>query len=270
MPIIQTNNGNFHYESFGQGQPILFLHGSGASWKMWKPQIESFSDEYQMILLDYRGHGESIKTFPNNVYDYDLIVSDIISFLNALGLSQLHIIGVSQGAVLATLVAIHHPSYIKKLVISNSYSEFPTKTSEWVLQLSNFIFSLLPYSTIINLMMKIYKNEPYTQQILRESFSIDKKMLLMMKTAKFPVHTSLLHRIQSPTLILSGAGEVVSGVDEGKAGKTIHKYIPNSTLALFQDAFDPLNVMKKDIFNEMVLDFLKDSPLHEYTNVLYG
>ncbi|MGG2016306.1 alpha/beta fold hydrolase [Bacillus sp. S10(2024)] len=270
MPILQTKNGEFHYESFGQGEPLLFLHGSGASWKMWKPQIESFSKEYQMILLDYRGHGESIKTFPGNVYDYDLIVFDIISFLDTLGLTSLHVIGVSQGAVLATLIAIHHPSYVKKLIISNSYSEFPTKTSKWVLQLSNFIFSLLPYSTIIDLMMKVYKHEPYTQQILRDSFSIDKKMLLMMKRAKFPVHTSLLHLVQSPTLILSGAGKVVTGVDEGKAAKTIHKYIQNSTLALFQDAFDPLNVMKKDIFNEMVLDFLRDASLHEYDEVSYA
>ncbi len=59
-----------------------------------------------------------------------------------------------------------------------------------------------------------------------------------MKKAKFPVHTSLLHLIHSPTLILSGAGKVVTGVDEGKAAKTIHQHIPNSTLALFQDAFD--------------------------------
>ncbi|WP_243765342.1 hypothetical protein [Bacillus arachidis] len=70
-------------------------------------------------------------------------------------------------------------------------------------------------------MMKFYKHEPYTQQILRDSFSIDKKMLLMMKKAKFAVHTSLLHLIQFPTLILSGAGKVVIGVDEGKVALTV-------------------------------------------------
>ncbi|WP_020059928.1 hypothetical protein [Bacillus sp. 123MFChir2] len=57
-----------------------------------------------------------------------------------------------------------------------------------------------------------------------------------------------------------------TGDDEGKTAKTIHKHIQNSTLALFQDAFDPL----KDIFNEMVLDFLRDSSLHEYGEVSYA
>ena len=89
-----------------------------------------------MILLDYRGHGESRKTFPGNVYDYDLIVSDIISFLDTLGHIPLHVIGVSQGAILATLVAIHHPSYVKnwsfliaivnsQLKLLNGYFNFP-------------------------------------------------------------------------------------------------------------------------------------------------
>lgn len=269
MPILHTKNGEFHYKTFGHGEPILFLHGSGASWKMWEPQIDAFSKEYKMILLDYRGHGESIKHFPNDIYDYDLLVSDIISFLDTLGSSRIHVIGVSQGAVLASLLAIHHPSYVKKLVISNSYSEFPNQTSKWVLHVSNFIFSLLPYSTIIDLMMKVYKNDLYTQQVLRNAFSIDKKILLMIKKAKFPVHTSLLHHIQSPTLILSGAGKVMTGIDEGKAARTIHKHVPNGTLALFHNAFDPLNVMKKEIFNEMVLAFLKNSPLKEYVEVTY-
>ena len=162
MPIIKTKTVNFTTSLLDKGNQS-FLHGSGSSWKIWKPQIESFSKEYQMILLDYRGHGESRKTFPGNVYDYDLIVSDIISFLDTLGHIPLHVIGVSQGAIRD--ISSHSSSFLcKKLVISNSYSEFPTKTSKWVLQFSNFIFSLLPYSTIIDLMMKFYKHEPYTQQ----------------------------------------------------------------------------------------------------------
>ncbi|WP_242220027.1 alpha/beta fold hydrolase [Bacillus cereus group sp. BfR-BA-01380] len=270
MAVVKTRNGEFHYKCFGKGEPILFLHGSGACWKMWEPQIESFSKQYKMILMDYRGHGDSIKTFPNNKYSYELIVSDIVAFLDELHISNLHVIGVSQGAILGTLLAIHYPSYVKKLVISNSYSEFPSQASKWILHLSNFIFSLLPYTKIINMMMKVYKNDDYTQKILRNSFSIDKKMLLMIKKAPFPTHTHLLHQIQSETLILSGAGKIVTGIDEGKAGRTIYKNVANGKLALFQNAFDPLNVMKKDIFNEIVLDFLSNVPFKRYSEVTYG
>jgi len=46
MPKVKANNITIHYEIKGQGTPILFLHGSGASWKMWKPQFEAFSSSY--------------------------------------------------------------------------------------------------------------------------------------------------------------------------------------------------------------------------------
>ncbi|MFE3574827.1 hypothetical protein [Lysinibacillus sp. NPDC059133] len=133
--------------------------------------------------------------------------------------------------------------------------------------MSNFIFSLLPYHTIINLMMKFYKGDPYTQRILRESFSIDKKMLLAMKKAPFPTHTDQLYRIKSPTLVMGGEGKVITGVDEGKGSRIIFNHIQNAKLALFKNAFDPLSTMSRDIFNEMIIDFLEDKPLQQYKDV---
>jgi len=210
-----------------------------------------------MIMPDYRGHGDTTKEFPNNKYDQHIIVEDIKCFLDVLGISKIHVIGVSQGGQLATLLAIKYPTYIDKLVISNSYSEMPTIAASWVLSISNFIFSLLPYSTIINIMMKFYKEDPYTQRILRESFSIDKKMLLAMKKAPFPTHTDQLHRIKSPTLVMGGEGKVITGVDERKGSRTIFNQIRNAKLALFKNAFDPLSTMRRDIFYEMIIDFLE-------------
>lgn len=267
MPKVNANGITIHYEIKGQGTPILFLHGSGASWKMWEPQFEAFTSRYQMLMPDYRGHGETTKEFPNNEYDHHIIVEDIKCFLDVLEISKIHVVGVSQGGQLATLLAIKYPTYVDKLVVSNSYSEMPTIAANWVLTISNFIFSLLPYRTIINLMMKFYKDDAYTQQILRESFSIDKKMLLAMKKAPFPTHTDQLHRITSPTLVMGGEGKVMTGVDEGKGSRTIFNHIQHAQLALFKNAFDPLITMRRDIFNEMITDFLEDKPLKQYKDV---
>lgn len=220
-----------------------------------------------MIMPDYRGHGETTKEFPNNEYNHHIIVEDIKCFLDMLGINKVHIVGVSQGGQLATLLAIKYPTYVNKLVISNSYSEMPTIAASWVLSISNFIFSLIPYDTIIDLMMKFYKDDPYTQRVLRKSFSIDKKMLLAMKKAPFPTHTNQLHQIQSPTLVMGGEGKVITGVDEGKGSRTIFNHIQNAKLALFKNAFDPLSTMRRDIFNEMIIDFLEDKPLKQYNDV---
>lgn len=144
----------------------------------------------------------------------------------------------------------------------------PTVAAGWLLSISNFIFSLLPYRTIVNLMMKFYKDDPYTQRILRNSFLIDKKMLLAMKTAPFPTHTNELYRIQSPALVMGGEGKVMTGIDEGKGSRTIYNHINHATLALFRDAYDPHSTMRRDIFNETIIDFFEDRPLRAYNDVV--
>lgn len=90
-------------------------------------------------------------------------------------------------------------------------------------------------------------NSQSRQRILRESFSIDKKMLLAMKKASFPTHTDQLHQIKSSTLVMGGEGKVISGVDERKGSQTIFNHIHNAKLALFKNAFDPLSTMRRDI-----------------------
>jgi 3-oxoadipate enol-lactonase len=267
MPSVNVNGAKINYEILGKGPAILFIHGSGVSWKMWEPQFKDFSKHFKMILVDLRGHGESSKEFPNGRYDHFVIAEDMKEFLDAIGEKCVHVVGVSQGAQIATLLAIKHPEYVDKLVIANSYSEFPTKTSKWILDISNFIFSLMPLKLIWLLMLRVYKNEPYTKEILSKTFSIDKKMMLAMKTAPFPTHTHLLDKISSPTLVMGGAGKVV-GVDEGKGSTIIYNNMSqNVTLALFKGAFDPLTTMRKEIFNEMVLDFLFNRKLKNYEGV---
>ncbi|UNL86801.1 alpha/beta fold hydrolase [Priestia koreensis] len=268
MPKVQANGIFINYEVRGEGEPLLLLHGLGASWKMWVPQIDYLSRYFKLIMIDMRGHGQTSKYFPNNKYNTLLLAEDIKFFLDALGIKKVNMLGVSQGAVVAQLFAIKNSSYIKKLILSNSYSEIPTKLSKWVLGASNLVIQALPYNTVVELMLKVYKNDEYTKKILRNSFSFDKKMLLSAKKSTFPTHTSELTHISCSTLVMGG-NQKVMGVDEKKASQIIFNQIPNATLALFSDAFDPLSTMKKDIFNEMVMCFITDNDFKSYPNVQF-
>ncbi|WP_155591489.1 alpha/beta fold hydrolase [Lysinibacillus cavernae] len=266
MPKVKVNDIEMNYEVRGEGEPIIFIHGSGSSWKMWKPQIEQFSKKYKMIMIDMRGHGESSRHFPNDEYSMKVIAQDLKHFLDTLGIEKTHIVGLSQGSVVAQLFSIQNSGYVNKLVLSNGYSEVPTRMSKWVLHISNIVFKLIPYDTIINLMLKVYKDDEFTKKVLRDSFSIDKEMLLKMKTSEFPTHTDELHNITCPTLVMGGDMKIM-GVDERKASKNIYEHITNAKLALFKNAFDPLSTMKCAIFNEMILDFLEGKEFKQYEGV---
>jgi 3-oxoadipate enol-lactonase len=268
MPNIQANGITIHYEIKGEGEPILFLHGLGSSWKLWVPQMEYFSKKYKMIMMDLRGHGETTNYFPNDVFDPRLIAEDVKAFLDALEIKKIHIVGVSQGSVTAQLFAAKYSSYVKRLVLSNGYSEVPSLLSGVVLKLSGFIYKLMPYNTMINLIMKVYKDDEYSKKILKDSFTFDKKRLVMAQTSPFPNHTEELKNISVPALVMGGDRKIM-GVDEKKGSVILFENIPNARLALFKDAFDPLTTMRKDIFNEMVMDFIEERPLKSYDGVRY-
>ena len=76
-----------------------------------------------------------------------------------------------------------------------------------------------------------------------------------------------VHKV--PTLVMGGDRKVF-GVDERRGSEIIFENIPDATLALFKDAFDPLSTMKKDIFNEMVMGFLEGKELKPYNEVHYA
>jgi len=266
MPDITANNINIHYEVRGEGEPVLFLHGLGASWKMWEPQMEYFPNKYQMIMMDMRGHGNSSRLFPGGKFDPRLMAEDVKHFLDAIGIPQIHVVGLSQGSVTAQLFAAKYSSYIKRLVLSGGYSEIPTKMSAWIASLSTGIFKMLPMITIMKLMMSVYKKDEYTKRIIRDSLTFDKKMFIMAMMHEFPNHTAELKSISVPTLVMGGDRKVM-GVDERRASEIIFEQLPNGKLALFKDAFDPLSTMRRDIFNEMIDDFLQSKELKVYEGV---
>ncbi|MGA7192424.1 MAG: alpha/beta hydrolase [Anaerolineales bacterium] len=118
MPKISINNINLYYEKSGQGAPLLFIHGLGSSTQDWESQVKEFSKNYQVIVFDLRGHGQSDK--PAGPYSMALFASDTAGLLNALGIKSAHIVGISLGGAVAFQLAIDSPSLVKTLTIVNS------------------------------------------------------------------------------------------------------------------------------------------------------
>ena len=78
--------------------------------------------------------------------------------------------------------------------------------------------------------------------------------------------TGELSKIESPTLIMGGTGIKY----EVMGAKEIYRHVKDGTLAIFEDMFDPLNMMSKDVFNEMVKDFIMGNELKNYNKVAYS
>jgi 3-oxoadipate enol-lactonase len=134
MPTLPIGGIHLYYEISGQGQPILFIHGLGSSTRDWELQVAFFSDRYQVITFDVRGHGRSDK--PPGPYGVPLFATDTVELIKTLGIATastrggapVHVVGISMGGMIAFQLAVSYPDLIRSMVIVNSGPEFILRT----------------------------------------------------------------------------------------------------------------------------------------------
>ncbi len=121
MPFVQVNDINLYYETEGQGEPALFLHGLGSSAESWFFQREPFAAKYRVILADMRGHGRSDK--PPGPYSVSQFAADVAGLLHHLDVGPVHVVGLSMGGMIAFQLAVDYPDLVRSMVIVNSGPE---------------------------------------------------------------------------------------------------------------------------------------------------
>lgn len=121
MPFAKsTQNGEIYYESQGTGAPVLLVAGIGGASSYWKPQIQPFSEKFQLVLHDHRGTGKSSKD--KLKYSVELMTDDMISVMDALKIESAHIVGHSTGAVMAQDMAMRYPDRIRSAVMYSGWA----------------------------------------------------------------------------------------------------------------------------------------------------
>jgi pimeloyl-ACP methyl ester carboxylesterase len=98
---------------FGDGSPVILLHGGLANSNYWGNQVPALMKQYQVIVMDSRGHGRSTRTA--ELFGYELMASDVIGLMDYLKIPKAAIVGWSDGAILGLEIAIHHPERLTKL-----------------------------------------------------------------------------------------------------------------------------------------------------------
>lgn len=113
MSAVVINGGLVHYEAFGRGKPVVFIHGWFGSWRYWMRTMEALAPDYRTYALDLWGFGDSDKSKQRYaVADYTSLIYD---FLDQMGIANTSLVGHSLGAIVGLQVAIQQPTYISRL-----------------------------------------------------------------------------------------------------------------------------------------------------------
>lgn len=118
MSSIVTAQGIVHYESYGQGAPVILLHGWLGSWGLWQPTMEALGAGHRCYALDFWGFGESGKK--RDSYAVTDFMELVKQFMDALGIEAAPLIGHSMGGTTALGTAVRYPDRVRRVCIIGS------------------------------------------------------------------------------------------------------------------------------------------------------
>lgn len=116
MPHAHVNGIDLYYERSGQGRPLLFFNGSGATIESTGPMIEPYRARFEVLVHDQRGLGRSaVPAGPYSMQDY---AADALALLDLVGWPSCRVVGISFGGMVAQEFAVTNPRRVERLVLA--------------------------------------------------------------------------------------------------------------------------------------------------------
>jgi pimeloyl-ACP methyl ester carboxylesterase len=177
-----------YVEVYGQGEPLLLIHGNGSNILHISPLIFDFQNKYKVIAVDCRNYGKSI--YKGDSLSDEMIADDISELLIKMNINSVYVLGLSSGANSALWLSAKYPKQVMKAVINgaNLTTSAETIGEYWNRHHKNLLDSL-------NLI-----------QIKTED---DKEKLKNIKREYNNMTFEDLHKIQAPTMVISGDYDVI-------------------------------------------------------------
>ena len=255
MPKVKLNDIELYYEVHGQGYPVVFLHGFAGTVNMWQPQVPVLSREYQFVICDARGHGQSESPPSPDQYSADIVVEDLFQLLGTLSIEKAVVSGLSMGGYQSLRFYLHHPEMVTALILMDTGPGYrnPTRREEWNRQQEERA-KLLETQGI----EAYYTVNPpaYTpKELMLKQNPIG---LAHMSRKVVAQHDSRvienLGKVKVPTLILVGEKDTPFL----QASEYMSKTIPGARYVVIPEAEHGANLDNVGAFNKAVLDFLRE------------
>ena len=214
--VFDVNGIQMYFETHGDGEPLLFLHGGLGSGDNWRFIFADPPGGFRLIAPDQRGHGAS--TNPSRVLTFRQIAADTLALLDHLQIDRVKAIGVSGGGIALLHMATAQPSRIEAMVVVSAPPYFPAKARAIQAQ---FTEDMLPDSE----RAALRRRHTHGEEQIRTLFENVKTFATDYDDVSFT--PPLLGTITARTLIVFGDRDFLYPVS---LAFDLHAAIPNSSL----------------------------------------
>jgi pimeloyl-ACP methyl ester carboxylesterase len=108
-----VNGIGMYYAIWGEGEPLLLLHGGLGNTEYFGNQVPDFAKHFKVIAVDSRGHGRSSRNA--DPYSYRLMASDVVALMDYLKIAKASIVGWSDGGIIGIDIALHNPERLNRV-----------------------------------------------------------------------------------------------------------------------------------------------------------
>ena len=262
MSLATVGDVELYYEVYGEGPPVVLIHGLAGDSSAWQAQIARLELDYRVIALDNRGAGRS--SAPDYPYTTRHFADDTVGLLDVLGVTEpTHLIGRSMGGAIAQEIALGYPDRVRSMIITASFGKLDRYGYQILESIDEVVKTqgYAPAAKIQSLFFfpPAYFNEHKEQMDAFEAALADTDRPIHGYTNS--THACLTHDalerlpdVQCPTLVLAGGQDVLCAAD---ASREIAALVPGAELRIYEDASHFFLIQCFEESMQDIEDFLK-------------
>jgi pimeloyl-ACP methyl ester carboxylesterase len=267
MPFATNGTVRLHWESVGEGPPVLLIAGQGMTVDAWWSTIPILSRSFRVIAFDNRDSGRSSRL--PWAYSVAQMAHDAVAVLDAAGEPSAHVYGISLGSLVAQEVALRHPDRVQALVLGASsaggyaaYKPQPTSLAQTFLIRAGAMgpeeaaWAAVPYTYA----EKTRRQHPerVAADIAHRVNSPPEPLAYLHHAAAVAAHDAYqrLNKLTAPTLVVHGEQDVF--VPPANA-LVLAERVPGAQLRLWPDA-GHMYLIDEPPADQDIARFLMDHP----------
>lgn len=248
MSYFLYNGYSCYYKEYGNGEPVIFLHGNTASSKMFELLLPLYQKKIRMILVDFLGNGKSdrVNSFPPDMWHDQALQT--IALINYLELQKVHLVGSSGGAWVALNTALKIPEKVGRVVADS----FDGRTLH-----NNFAEELMLERNFAIQNPDASKFYEWCQgEDWKKVVDLDTAALLACAKSKRPLFCKDISTLSNAVLLLGSMEDQMTRKHILREYQEMNSLMPDVSIHMFETGSHPAILSNAEKAATIVLDFL--------------